>query len=103
MNSILKYSFKNFSSAKAKISFLGKRSSITSQGHHKQSQHTQHHIKSQEAPQTNKKQQSQQIEKPKFSFHYRPTVTAEEIEAINNGGDIKLPDWNKIKIKAKKI
>lgn len=37
----------------------------------------------------------------KESFRYRPSISNEEIEAVNNGGSLNIKDWNKIKLKQK--
>lgn len=98
-----KYISKNFSAAtKAKIKFLGKRSLLP--------QEFNHSSQSSEETSTNnnntKKQQEikSSFNNPLSSFtlnSYRVKLSNEEIEVINNGGPLNLPDWNKIKIKPK--
>jgi hypothetical protein len=100
---LLKNSLRSFCT-KAKIQFLGKRALIPS---HKHASHQQHHI----TPQSTNSNQGQgtpqqlkpSFDKPKFSFNYRAPFSKEEIETINNGGPLKLADWNKIKLKNKKL
>ena len=40
---------------------------------------------------------------PINNLKYRPQLTKEEIDVINNGGELNIPDWNKIKLKKKMI
>jgi hypothetical protein len=96
MNNTIKFSKFFSEKAKAKIHFLGKRALL---GDHKHKQHAEPHIKSHATPSIAPKP----TQPPKFSFHYRPRFSPEEIEAINNGGNLKLGDWNKIKLRSKKI
>jgi hypothetical protein len=97
MNTLFKFSSKNFSAAvKARIQFLGKRSLI--QEDHKHRQHVAHHITSgltQQNTMVNKKEDIKFIPKPRIA------VSSDEIETINNGGTSKLVDWNRIKLKTK--
>lgn len=98
---------KNFST-KAKIKFIGKRSLLDSKSLETQTVNNAN-FNNQTTQQTPQNQTLQQIqnEKPRssstFSFQYRPQITLDEIEVINNGGVNKIPDWNKIRVKTKKL
>lgn len=102
-NNLQKLISRNFSAAtKAKIKFLGKRSLLIQDHPHisQSSNQTSNNNNS-----TNKNQQTRSsLNNPLSSFtlnNYRVNLSNEEIEVINNGGPLNLPDWNKIHLKPK--
>ncbi len=95
---------KNFSAAtKAKIKFIGKRSLLPQEQQSHNSFSTKetlnHNLN------TNKQQESKPSQNLLSSFtlnSYRIKLSNEEMEIINNGGPLNMPDWNKIKLKPNK-
>ena len=74
---------KNFGT-KAHIKFLGKRSLLA----------TDNNLNNEESNEINTDNY--------FTINkYRIDISEEESEIINNGGDIKIRDWTKIKLKSK--
>lgn len=94
---------KNFSAAtKAKIKFLGKRSLLPQDNNH--NSHTVKQTSSNNNSNNKPQETMSRLYNPLSSFtlnSYRISLSNEEIEVINNGGPLNLPDWNKIKLKPK--
>jgi len=93
---------KNFSTAtKTKIKFIGKRSVLPQDYNHNANSIKETHNQNNNSYKQNETKQAQN---PSSSFtlnSYRLKISNEEIEVINNGGPLNLPDWNKIKLKPK--
>lgn len=93
-----KFIFKAFSNVaphqKAKIRFIGKRSLFENANKHLLNQHVAE-IKKEEIVKI-----KHNISSSSFNI-YRPVITKEEMEVINNGGVLNIKDWNKIKLKKK--
>lgn len=94
---------KNFSAAtKAKIKFLGKRSLLPQD--YIQNSHTVKETSSNNNSNNKHQETKSSLYNPLSNFtlnSYRVSLSNEEIEVINNGGPLNLPDWNKIKLKPK--
>jgi len=84
---------------KAKINFKGKRLQFDHLNKHSLKHPTEGQIQHEEIV---KKVPSINLNISPISSHiYRPRITQEEIETINNGGVSTIKDWNKIKLKKK--
>ena len=95
MNKFIAKAFSNIvPHQKAKIKFIGKRSLF---------EHANKHLVNQHVAEI-KKEEVVKI-KPNMSMSsfnkYRPVITQEEMDIINNGGVLNIKDWNKIKLKKK--
>jgi hypothetical protein len=90
--------FKFFTNSnKAKIQFIGKRSSRDTSKHILNNQKNEEVAKIIIKPVINLKIS------PTSSHIFRPSISKEEIEEINNGGVLNIKDWTKIKIKKKSL
>lgn len=102
-NNLQKLILKNFSAAtKAKIKFLGKRSLLAHDFNH--NSHTAKETLNKNSSSNKQQETRSSLNNPLSSFtlnSYRIKLSNEEIEVINNGGPLNLPDWNKIKLKPK--
>jgi hypothetical protein len=89
----------NVNPQKAKIIFKGKRHQFDNMDKHLSTQHTEEQIKHEEI--VKKVPAINHNISPISSHIYRPRITQEEIDTINNGGVSTIKDWNKIKLKKK--
>jgi hypothetical protein len=106
MNKLIVKFFSNFTHNhhnvnpnKAKISFKGKRDQFDHINKHIITSHPEHEVKHEEV--VKKVPKIGHNISPISSHIYRPRITQEEIDIINNGGVSNIKDWNKIKLKKK--